>query len=434
MFTKFTEKFEAVKFCNSYQTFNRRNICERLKISGKQFSFAMDFESACRVCLSVNLELFDIFSELESSSYSYRDIIKEIAQLDHNEVDLISKNICVTCRDCCIEFVKFRELITNSNEYQLMALRNEGELKTVVERQVFEDEIVLIDEVEKPLVDESIELSVDINDLGDTDTNDDQLIFSDELTDDAASAGFITDQSGESDEETVESNVNDSTFSCSKCEQSFKRKSKLEEHVKTHSPKARTNQCKTCKRKFTTEVLLTRHEIIHSDLITQIKSENHQSCIVCNASFKNKPLMEDHMRDHRVKIETEAICCLHCDKPYNKLSNLIRHLKTHDVNKTHLCNVCNKTFAMGQDLIDHLNRHKGFNPHSCHICNKSYMQMSKLKNHLRTHSDDKVSRNFSKWRLSTKLLLISGVSVHRMWKELQSQQQPPSAPSSPHGS
>lgn len=347
----------------------------------------MDFESTCRVCLAVNLELFDIFSELEETSF--REIIKEIAQLELNEVDLISKNICSTCRDSCIEFLKFRELILNSNDYQLTILKSgckdELETEQIIE-QIVEDEMQLIEEVGKPL-DEPIELSVDISDLPD-DTTDDQIIFSDDLTNDAVSADFMTASSEGSDEEA------DTRFACSKCERKFKRKSKLEEHIKTHSSKARTYPCKTCKRKFTTEVLLIRHEIIHSDLITQIKSENHQCCIVCNASFTNKTLLEDHMREHRAKIETEPISCLHCTKSYNKLSNLLRHLKTHEINKTHLCNVCNKTFAMGQDLIDHLNRHKGFNPHVCNICNKSYMQISKLKNHLRTHSDDKVSKIF----------------------------------------
>ena len=348
----------------------------------------MDFESVCRVCLSMDLELFDIFSELENSNSSCREIIKEIAQLEHNEVDLISRNICTTCRDFCFEFVKFREMILSSNECQLLIIRNENdnkaehEMETVVIEQIVEDEMQLIDE--KPLVDETFELAVDISDLpASVDTNDEQFLFSGDLTDEAVE--FLSASSEESNQEPV--NI---FYSCAQCNKSFKRKSRLAEHLKTHSSKARTYPCKICKRKFTTEVLLTRHEIIHSDLITQIKSENQQNCIICNTTFLNKTLLEDHMREHRIEIETEAINCLHCNKPYNKVSNLIRHLKTHDVNKTHLCNVCNKTFAMGQDLIDHLNRHKGFNPHTCHICNKSYMQISKLKNHLRTHSDDKV--------------------------------------------
>jgi KRAB domain-containing zinc finger protein len=197
----------------------------------------------------------------------------------------------------------------------------------------------------------------------------------------------IVEDFGDSEEEI------DGKFNCRKCDKSFTQQLKLIEHMKTHVSRSRMHSCKTCKRKFTTEILLQRHEIIHSDLITQIKEESKSHCIVCSHDgFSDKSSLEDHMREHKEAAEKNSIDCQHCDRSFTKFNNLLRHLRTHEENKTHLCTVCNKTFAMGQELIDHLNRHKGFTPHSCHVCGKSYLQISKLKNHLKTHSNDKVSQ------------------------------------------
>lgn len=284
--------------------------------------------------------------------------------------------------------MKFRDLIISSNEYQQIALKDENKVEleeTVVIEQIVDDDLQLIEE--KPVAVDCFEF------LPDASVSEDQFIFSDELEEDLECAEIVTAVSSEESDGALygEPEADDqSNFICAKCNKSFTKKSKLEEHFKSHSSKTRLHSCKICKRKFTTDVLLTQHEIVHSDLITLIKEEERTRCIICSSIYHEQPALEDHMREHKVKMETEVIDCMYCGKSYNKLNNLIRHLKTHDENKTHLCNICNKSFAMGQDLIDHLNRHKGFSPHICHICNKSYMQISKLKNHLRTHSNDKV--------------------------------------------
>lgn len=339
--------------------------------------------------MAENLELFDIFDSSENSGNCWSEIVQQIAPIEIDINDMLSKNICSTCRDSCNEFVKFREMILCSNEYQLVQLTKEEssqDLEMVIGiEQSVEDEMQLIEEEEvKPP--EQFTLLVDISaiqeEVVEVDEQFDELLNADSNDEDITCADMVTSEScGSSDSEA--------DHICTICSKSFSKNSKLQEHLKTHT-KMRLYPCKICKRKFTTEVLLTRHEIIHSDIITQIKIETKHRCIICNSNFKDKPELEDHMREYKSKLEEEAMNCQYCDKPYNKLSNLIRHLKTHEENKTHLCNVCNRTFAMGQDLIDHLNRHKGFLPHSCHICSKSYLQISKLRNHLRTHSDDKV--------------------------------------------
>lgn len=316
----------------------------------------MDLLNICRLCMAEKFEYYNIFDLSENLNFSFNELVLQIAPVSIETDDLLSKNICSSCRDSCNEFVRFRDLIQSSNDYQLQML---GKEEPVDEMDIVEEKIL------------GTEKHVEVFEV-----NDDNFIYSD--------ASDEYSESGLSD---------DGDFSCEKCHKRFDEETKLEEHIKTHTSRPRLHQCKTCKRKFSNEKLLQRHEIIHSDLITQIKPEVKDRCIVClQTDFKDKLELEDHMRAHKEAAETGTVACQYCDKVYNNLTNLVRHLKTHDENKTHLCTICNKVFAMGQELVDHLNQHNGFVPHTCHLCNKSYMQLSKLKNHLRSHSNVKVSK------------------------------------------
>lgn len=314
----------------------------------------MDLLTVCRVCMAEKLEYFYISETSYDGIQTFAEILSEISSFSISDEDSLSKNICSTCRDFCNEFLKFRETIHSSHEFmQAQILVREDELKITSEMELIVEEF---EDTEEEIEDGTIAMEV-------------------------------------LDEEESEDEDIEGEMTCEKCDKTFNKEEKLVEHMRTHSPRTRMFSCQTCKRKFTTEILLQHHEIIHSDLITQIKPESKNSCIVCGGKgFKSRTELENHTKEHKELAETESINCPHCEKRFSKLNNLLRHLRSHEENKTHSCNVCFKTFAMGQELIDHLNRHKGFTPHTCHICSKSYMQISKLKNHMKTHSDLKVRK------------------------------------------
>lgn len=305
----------------------------------------MDFASVCTVCLRQNSELLDIFEK--SGNMSYLEIIKSISLLELQNHFLMSKHICMKCRDTCDEFVKFRNLISTSYEQQLKVSKPEIKIEPH-------------EEVKLPLV--KVEL------------------IEDEEFFDPESATVSSDEcSGWVDKEA--------TFRVNK---RLIRTKESDQHVDTYTPKTRTYPCKTCNRKFLSEVLLTRHENIHSDLVVQIKSIKKHWCIYCNTSFKNRTELMEHTQKHQLEIITEPIKCLYCSKSYSTLRNLKRHLDIHDENKTHVCKLCNKKFALGETLIDHLVRHKGYKPYTCDICNKSYIHIAKIRDHMKSHSDKKV--------------------------------------------
>lgn len=98
-----------------------------------------------------------------------------------------------------------------------------------------------------------------------------------------------------------------------------------------------------------------------------------------------------HMKDHREEIgENTEVKCKLCPKSYPKLSNLIRHARTHEENATHECIHCGKRMGMGDDLIDHLLCHQGFKPFHCEVegCEKSFIKYHKLRLHQKSHEDN----------------------------------------------
>lgn len=298
----------------------------------------MDLLNVCRLCLAEKLEMYDVFSEA-TESYTFVDAVQEIAQIRIEADDQLSKNICPSCKDACTQFIGFKDIILSSNDYQLRILSGEQS--------------------------EQLETCV-VEEIGDEELPDEKGVFTcDGSHSEEYLEEFQNDEKFDTTNDMITTASSDESIDelprhkCPKCSKVFTDQSKFEEHLRAHSMKVRLFPCKTCKRKFTTDIMRNRHEIVHSELITEIKKETANRCLICNEILSTKADLEDHIRDHKASLENEPIGCIYCSKKFTKLKNLTRHLKTHDENKTHLCNTCNKTFAMGQDLIDHLNRHKG---------------------------------------------------------------------------
>lgn len=352
------------------------------------------------MCLAENLQLYSVFDECGQSGLKYSEILTNICnnELQINEFDLLSKNICASCQNSCKEYLNFKETIVLNAEFQLKSL--EEELNDDNEHY---EEIILNElDVDANHQEEVYTTIVEF----DTKKHNNTLLNG---INDSTFDGFVT----------ASSEDENGDFPCTKCDMLFHTRRKLTEHLEKHSTGLRLFECSTCQRKFQTEMQLHKHDVIHSDLITQIKEEDEFECIVCKEVVAVKEELDEHMREHKVNIEIEPIQCMYCDKSFDKFVTLTKHLKKHDENKTHLCKVCNKTFALGPELIEHLNRHQGKRPHSCDICGKSYHQASKLKVHLETHLEEKVSVDVC-LRNSLSNVSFSGLFVHRMWKKLWS--------------
>lgn len=104
------------------------------------------------------------------------------------------------------------------------------------------------------------------------------------------------------------------------------------------SPK---HKCKFCARKYTSLILLKKHEIVHGkngDLI--------HKCVCCPSYFEDKTKLDNHQNaEHKDRLE-----CLECKKKFNHPEKLVNHMKyKHQTEKkfkvkkySFVCSVCGK--------------------------------------------------------------------------------------------
>jgi Zinc-finger associated domain (zf-AD) len=270
----------------------------------------MEFINICRACLAEKLELFSIFDDLDSN-LKYSEVLQQISQLEIDQNDILSKNICSTCKYFCQEFVKFRESLVASHEYQISLVCTEVP-KT-------EDYV----EIENNLsIEENENYSlVEIDDIA---PNQEEFQMEELIPDYMIMSASSEGEDQEFDDEEYANEYSDDNE---------KSDSKSYSEEKPRKRKSRGYECPKCHRKFSSAIMLMRHEIVHSDLIKQIKTRNPNQCIVCMTDFSSKGDLETHFREHKEFIEKDTISCIHCSKEYVKFGAFLKHLNTHEENK-----------------------------------------------------------------------------------------------------
>uniref|UniRef100_A0A8C6YFK8 Zinc finger protein 398-like n=1 Tax=Naja naja TaxID=35670 RepID=A0A8C6YFK8_NAJNA len=160
---------------------------------------------------------------------------------------------------------------------------------------------------------------------------------------------------------------------CSLCPKSFRLKTSLLIHQKTHAVGKSDSPfvCSECGCGFSHQAQLTRHQTIHAD-------RPHQ-CSECHKAFNRKSSLVVHQKTHRER--PRPFQCPQCNKTFIRKQHLDDHTRTHTGEKPYQCPECEKRFAEKSKLTNHYRIHTGERPYRCGQCDKCFVRAHHLVKH-----------------------------------------------------
>ncbi|KAL5500294.1 hypothetical protein EMCRGX_G011830 [Ephydatia muelleri] len=106
-------------------------------------------------------------------------------------------------------------------------------------------------------------------------------------------------------------------------------------------------------------------------------------CEHCNKSFRWQSSLQRHKLTHSGE---RPYVCPECAKSFAQKSHLQKHVRTHN-KSLHRCSICQRTFPEQRVLDQHVHRrHQGEQPYPCLECDKSFNWLSDLQRHIRVHT------------------------------------------------
>ncbi|VEN42360.1 unnamed protein product [Callosobruchus maculatus] len=172
-------------------------------------------------------------------------------------------------------------------------------------------------------------------------SNMENLIENQNHTDDIQKYDLMTSSVNSDDK------INEKSFICEVCGQTFEKKRLLTNHMKIHSFARSLFLCNYCDKSFTQKVSLLRHLPIHT-------GEKPYQCEVCGKRFIHHTSFKVHKLSHT---GVKAYKCTYCEQSLSSSSHLKRHLRIHTGEKRYACDVCGKQFAEHYNLVAHKKLH-----------------------------------------------------------------------------
>ncbi|TPX34465.1 hypothetical protein SmJEL517_g02882 [Synchytrium microbalum] len=164
-----------------------------------------------------------------------------------------------------------------------------------------------------------------------------------------------------------------------------------------------------CNKVFEKRSKLNQHEKTHSD-------ERPHVCPHpgCGKAFRRADHLRAHTPAHATEVELQKpFVCTYtdCESRFRLKHQLTRHEATHQTPKPFHCTVdgCEEAFAKREQLRRHVAAHSGQKPFVCTFegCAKSFESNYKLSRHVRSHASkaylcDQCDEIFDKWSLLQK--------------------------------
>lgn len=206
------------------------------------------------------------------------------------------------------------------------------------------------------------------------------------------------------------------SFDCPQCSKKFSHSSNLSKHLRQAHATQMTHKCRLCLKVFPDLWSLDQHINSHNSSKETPTGSSH-TCTFCQQTYTTVDELNQHLKTHADKIHAppktytnlgsntvrlqprnkdKQFQCEICSKPFFKLANLSRHLKSHSEadGKEYFCQLCsNQKFTSAKLLFEHQkSSHYGKLPFVCEYCHKQFMFRSLLMQHLRKHTGEKPFR------------------------------------------
>ena len=185
---------------------------------------------------------------------------------------------------------------------------------------------------------------------------------------------------------------------CDVCDKAYASPSSLMAHKKTHD--LGPLLCEVCNKYYASTSSLITHKKTH-DL------DHKAPCDICHKLFR-KNYLQKHMKactPEKPDIK-EVFSCNFCDKKFDKINSLNRHLQSHDSIVKFSCDICSKDFTLKDSLTRHRKSahevkigeeiffvlNKKEKPY-CKICDMKFKNNANLKRHMNLfHMESRNSR------------------------------------------
>ncbi|PVV00863.1 hypothetical protein BB560_004735 [Smittium megazygosporum] len=176
-------------------------------------------------------------------------------------------------------------------------------------------------------------------------------------------------------------------YSCSFCDKVYRKPSKLQEHIRSHTGE-RPFKCTFpgCDKTFIRQSHLSVHNRTHySDLKNKYKC-NFENC---SAAFNTNQHLKRHLTIHSNSnpYKKDAMNLL----ANTNLYTFIPHSRTHSIVQRYMCGYknCNLKFPKLVDLKAHIKDAHKQSSIQCPECNKKFSRHDVLSEHMKTHDSDR---------------------------------------------
>ncbi|XP_059616062.1 zinc finger protein 791-like [Phlebotomus argentipes] len=198
-------------------------------------------------------------------------------------------------------------------------------------------------------------------------------------------------------------------FECQKCHRKFITQKAFNTHAKIHTEvdpmeylgSASDLTCTICNMTFRLRTLLTMHKKTHF-----AEDDSLKNCLYCLKAYKTTPSLKSHMKLHHKglpRIKEMGLACRVCHEAFESIEELVEHVEIHKLTKRFVCPRCSSKFEHRFRLTIHMRRYcskkkkrekKDCTPnadyHKCSLCSKAYTQINALNKHMKEiHSSEK---------------------------------------------